>query len=59
MQWKGYPLQGSGLENSMDCTVHGATKSWAQLTLTVTVNVPASAGERDGLTLAFVELPSL
>ena len=21
---KGYPLQGSGLENSMDCIVHGA-----------------------------------
>ena len=28
---KGYPLQYSGLENSMDCTVHGVTKSWAQL----------------------------
>jgi len=25
---KGYPLQYSGLENSMDCTVHGVTKSW-------------------------------
>ena len=24
---KGYPLQDSGLENSMDCTVHGVTKS--------------------------------
>jgi len=24
---KGYPLQYSGLENSMDCTVHGAAKS--------------------------------
>ena len=24
---KGYPLQYSGLENSMDCTVHGVTKS--------------------------------
>ena len=24
---KGYPLQYSGLENSMDCIVHGATKS--------------------------------
>ena len=23
-----YPLQYSGLENSMDCTVHGVTKSW-------------------------------
>ena len=24
---KGYPLQHSGLENSMDCIVHGVTKS--------------------------------
>ena len=24
---KGYPPQYSGLENSMDCTVHGVTKS--------------------------------
>ena len=28
---KGYPLQYSGLENSMDCIVHGITKSWTQL----------------------------
>ena len=27
----GYPLQYSGLENSMDYTVHGVTKSWTQL----------------------------
>ena len=27
----GYPLQYSGLENSMDCIVHGVTKSWTQL----------------------------
>ena len=26
----GYPLQYSGLENSMDCIVHGVTKSWTQ-----------------------------
>ena len=25
---KGYPLQYSGLENSMDCRVHGVVKSW-------------------------------
>ena len=25
---KAYPLQYSGLENSMDCIVHGITKSW-------------------------------
>ena len=28
---KGYPHQYSGLENSMDCIVHGAAKSWTQL----------------------------
>jgi len=25
---KDYPLQYSGLENSMDCIVHGVAKSW-------------------------------
>ena len=24
----GYPLQYSGLEHSMDCIVHGVSKSW-------------------------------
>ena len=28
---KRYPLQYSGLENSMDCIVHGVTKSQTQL----------------------------
>ena len=28
---KGYPLQYSGLENSMDCMVHGVAKSRTQL----------------------------
>ena len=28
---KGYPLQYSGLENSMDCIVHGITKGWTRL----------------------------
>ena len=28
---QGYPLQYSGLENSMDSIVHGVTKSWTQL----------------------------
>ena len=28
---KGYQLQYSGLENSMDCIVHGVAKSWTQL----------------------------
>ena len=26
---KGYPLQYSGLENYMDCIVHGVANSWA------------------------------
>ena len=30
---KGYPLQYSGLENSMDCIVHGVATSWTQLAL--------------------------
>ena len=28
---KDYPIQYSGLENSMDCRVHGVTKSWTRL----------------------------
>ena len=28
---KDYPLQYSGLENSMDCIVHGVTTSWTLL----------------------------
>ena len=28
---KGYPLQYSGMENSMNCTVHGVTKNRTQL----------------------------
>ena len=28
---KGYPLQYSGLDNSMDCIVHRVAKSWTQL----------------------------
>ena len=28
---KGYPLQYSGLENSMNCIDHGVTKSWTRL----------------------------
>ena len=27
----GYPFQYSGLENSMDCIVHGISRSWTQL----------------------------
>ena len=28
---KGYPLQDSGLETSMNCIVHGVTKNWTLL----------------------------
>ena len=28
---KGYPLQYSALDNSMDCIVHGVPNSWTQL----------------------------
>ena len=28
---KGYPLHYSGLENSMNCIVHGVSKSWTRL----------------------------
>ena len=28
---KGYPLQYSGLENSMDCTIHGVAKNQTRL----------------------------
>ena len=28
---KGYPLQYSGLENSMDCIAYGVAKSWTRL----------------------------
>ena len=28
---KGYPLQYSGMENSMDSVVHGVTQSWTRL----------------------------
>ena len=42
---RGYPFQYSGLENSMDCIVHGVAKSWTLLsyfhlaTKTTTINV--------------------
>ena len=32
-KWKGYPLLYSGLENSMDCIVHGVAKSQTQLSI--------------------------
>ena len=29
-EWIGYPLQCSGLENSVDCIVHGVAKNWTR-----------------------------
>ena len=53
---KRYPLQYSGLENSMDCIAHGIAKSWAWLSdfhnlkssqvALVVKNLPANAGDR-------------
>ena len=31
VEGNGYPLRYSGLENSMDCIVHGVAKSWTLL----------------------------
>ena len=36
---KGYPLQYSGLENSMDCTVHGVAESDTTEQLSVSPNM--------------------
>ena len=33
---KGHPLKHSGLENSMDCIVHGVAKSWSDNRATFT-----------------------
>ena len=48
---KGYPLQYSGLENSMDYTVYGVTKSQTQLSLSQTeqIEAPGLPGIRDFL----------
>ena len=48
---KGYPLQYSGLDNSMDCIVHGVAKSWTRLsdfhflfTITTPTSIPPLRG---------------
>ena len=48
---KGYPLQCSGLENSLDCIIHGVTKSRTQLSLSHTeqIEAPGLPGIRDFL----------
>ena len=47
---KDYPLQYSGLENSMDWIVYGVTKSWTQLSFTFTWDFP---GGSDGKASAY------
>ena len=48
---KGYPLQYSGLENSIDCIIHGVTKSWTRLSdfhfhlVTRNVDIPVCPGQ--------------
>ena len=61
-----YPLQYSDLENSMDCLVHGITKSWAWLgdfhlfgdfsVVLVVKNLPASVGDKE-LQVRFLVAP--
>ena len=35
---KGYPVQYSGLENSVDCVVHGITESQTQLSVSLSLS---------------------
>ena len=44
---KGYPLQYSGLESSMDCIVHGVAKSRAQLNNFYFTLISITLGPRD------------
>ena len=52
---KDYPLQYSGRENSMDCTAHGVTKSWTQ----VSNFYYTPALQADSLPLSHLEGPKL
>ena len=52
---KGYPLQYSGLENSMDCIVHGVVKSQTRLS---DFSLSLSHGERKHYTAGFIVLKS-
>ena len=44
---KDYPLQCSGLKNSMDCVVYGVTKSWTQLINSLTCPNPQLGNTED------------
>ena len=43
----GYPLQYSGLDNSMDCIIHGVTKSWTRLSDFISLSL-SCIGEGNG-----------
>ena len=48
-QGNSYPLQYSGLENRMNCIVHGVTKSWTELSdfhTTKYVSMPFSKNKK-------------
>ena len=47
---KGYPLQYSGLENSMDCSVHGVTKSPTRLSdfYSLMAGIPGQGKDKKG-----------
>ena len=44
----GYPFQYSGLENSMDCIVHGVTKSWTWQWVSQTMGTVVDRSKRLG-----------
>ena len=48
---KGYPLQYCGLENSMDCTVHGAAE--LDTTQQLSLSLPAVSEQLDNYSLSF------
>ena len=64
---KGYPLQYSGLENSMDCIVHGVTKSWTRLSnfhvtciwKIIFSFISKSIGKKNEIQLDFNEIPGI
>ena len=45
---KDYPLQCSGLENSMDCIVHGVAESWTRLKRLSSSSSTEDQGEGNG-----------
>ena len=51
----GYPLQYSGLENFMDCIVHGVTKSQTQLSLSLFVQLSHQLSQGRGLQLKWTK----